>query len=267
MAGGMSHTVPLAAPRPGYAAPIANLNVSGYSPPPGQSQPPQMGQVPQALRVQADTGAPRMPPPIYQTAAARPSVPSTPHPLQPPMSPITPIFARPSKPPTQSDVQFSESIIRGNSEDNLLPKRGERGDDFWRRFSMVAKEEKKPSSWLTKTQSGTNRLSRWVWVIGIILLVCTGAGIGIWYYVSHTSISNQAPTAVGGSAGETAGSSSPIKGSSSSSPHVMPTFTLGHRDTMAYPTPAAPALIHKSSGDAAQANVASHNKKHLHRQF
>jgi hypothetical protein len=105
-----------------------------------------MGQVPQALRArpQADTGAPRMPPPIYQTAVHRPSVPSTPHPLQPPMTPITPVFARPSKSPAPSDVQFSEAIIRGNSEDNLLPKRGERGDDFWRRFSMVAKEEKKP---------------------------------------------------------------------------------------------------------------------------
>jgi len=272
MAGGMSHTVPLAAPRPGYPAPIANLNVSDHSPlaPPGQSQPPQKGQVPQALRItrpQADTGAPRMPPPIYQTAAHRPSVPSTPHPLQPPVTPITPIFARPSKPPTPSDVQFSESIIRGNSEDNLLPKRGERGDDFWRRFSMVAKEEKKPSSWLTKTQSGTNRLSRWVWVIGIVLLICTGAGIGLWYYISHTSVSNQAPTAVGGSAGETAGSSSSTTGGLSSSPHVTPTFTLAHRDTVPHPTQAAPAFIRESSGNAAQANVASHNKKHLHRHF
>lgn len=105
-----------------------------------------MGQVPQAFRVtpQADTGVPRMPPPIYQTAAPRPTVPSAPHPLQPPMTPITPVFVRPSKSPAPTDVKFSETIIRGNSEDNLLPKRGERGDDFWRRFSMVAKEEEKP---------------------------------------------------------------------------------------------------------------------------
>lgn len=36
--------------------------------------------------------------------------------------------------------------MRGNSEDNLIPKRGEHGDHFWRRFSMVAKTEKKPRS-------------------------------------------------------------------------------------------------------------------------
>ena len=152
MTGGMTHpahAVPLAAPRPGYPAPIANLNVSSPSPSPlGQSAaPPQMGQVPQALRVarpQADTAAPRMPPPIYQTPIHKPSVPSAPHPLQPPMTPITPVFVRPSKSPAPPDVQFSETIMRGNSEDNLLPKRGERGDNFWRRFSMVAKEEKKP---------------------------------------------------------------------------------------------------------------------------
>ncbi|KAN0087614.1 hypothetical protein V8E55_006235 [Tylopilus felleus] len=154
MAGGMSrpaHVVPLAAPRPGYPAPLANLEISSPSPstsPTGQAAgPPQMGQVPQALRVtrpQGDAGAPRMPPPIYQTSAPRPSVPSAPHPLQPPMTPITPVFARPSKTPSPSDVKFAETIIRGNSEDNLLPKReGERGD-FWRRFSMVAKEEEKP---------------------------------------------------------------------------------------------------------------------------
>lgn len=153
MAGGTrhpAHAVPLAAPRPGYPAPVANLNISSppSASPSGRSlESQQMGQVPQALRVtrpQADTGVPRMPQPIYQTAVHRPSVPSTPHPLQPPVSPITPIFVRPSKSPAPSDVKFSEPIMRGNSEDNLLPKRGERGDNFWRRFSMVAKEEENP---------------------------------------------------------------------------------------------------------------------------
>jgi len=154
MAGGMSHpahAVPLAAPRPGYPAPVANLKIPSPSPsasPSGQStEHLQMGQVPQALRAtrpHADAGAPRMPQPIYQTAVHRPSVPSTPHPLQPPVTPITPVFVRPSNSPAPLDVKFSEGIIRGNSEDNLLPKRGERGDDFWRRFSMVAKEDKKP---------------------------------------------------------------------------------------------------------------------------
>jgi hypothetical protein len=36
--------------------------------------------------------------------------------------------------------------MRGGTEDVLLPQRGEKGDDFWRRFSMVAKiEDRKPA--------------------------------------------------------------------------------------------------------------------------
>ena len=31
--------------------------------------------------------------------------------------------------------------MRGEKEETLLPKRGENGDQFWRRFSMVAKVE------------------------------------------------------------------------------------------------------------------------------
>jgi len=32
--------------------------------------------------------------------------------------------------------------MRGNAEDvSLLPQRGEKGDEFWKRFSMVAKIE------------------------------------------------------------------------------------------------------------------------------
>jgi len=110
---------------------------------------------------------------------------------------------------------------------------------------MVAKEEKKPSSWLIKTQSGSSRLSRWVGVIGLVLLVCAGTGIGIWYYLSHSSSSQEQPTAVGGSANETVGPSSPTAGghSSSSSPHVTPTFTLARRDTEPTPTPTVLALI------------------------
>ncbi|KAG8214644.1 hypothetical protein J3R82DRAFT_9722 [Butyriboletus roseoflavus] len=276
MAGGMSHSahaVPLAAPRPGYPAPVANLKISspltsGF--PLGRSlEPSHMGQVPRGLRVarqQADTATPRMPPPIYQTAVPKPSVPSMPHPLQPPMTPITPVFARPSKSPGPADVKFSEGIMRGNSEDNLLPKRGERGDDFWRRFSMVAKEEKKPSSWLTKTQNGTSRLSRWVWTIGMALFICAGIGIGLWYYISHNSTSHQQPTAVGGSASETADPSSPTAAhGSSSSAYVTPTFTLARRD--AVPEPSPTVFTHVPSEDAVKANVSGHNKKHRLRNF
>jgi len=138
------------------------------------------------------------------------------------------------------------------------------------------------SSWLIKTQSGTSRLSRWVWVIGMflfivgalqaasywisnLLLQCAGIGIGLWYYASHTSSSNQQPTAVGGSAHETAGSSSPSTStagghSTSSSPHVTPTFTLTRRDTV--PTPTALALIRVPPEDDVQASLSGHNKRH-----
>jgi len=89
------------------------------------------------------------------TSSPTPSspAPSTPHPLHPPVTPITPAFIRPSKSPvpgTVVNVSFAEGvatprkpIIRGNSEETLLPSRGEKGDDFWRRFSMVVKEESK----------------------------------------------------------------------------------------------------------------------------
>jgi hypothetical protein len=109
---------------------------------------PQMVQVAQTLRPGpgAPMGPPHGPPsprgpptgPFGMPPA--PSVPSTPHPLEEPVTPITPAFLRPSK-PTET-VQFtSEPIIRSNSEDHLLPRRGDKGDDFWRRFSMVAKDD------------------------------------------------------------------------------------------------------------------------------
>jgi hypothetical protein len=176
--------IPLAAPRPGYPAPISALNVPSPAATPEMKQiaqprpvhqPPQT--MPNALKVSrspADINIhhPRMPVPIYETPSPRPSVPSAPHPLQPPMTPITPVFARPAKSPAPRAIQYTgDTIIRGGSEDNLVPRRGQRGDDFWRRFSIVAKDEKKTSSWLIKTQSGSSKLSRWVWFVGMMFLV------------------------------------------------------------------------------------------------
>ena len=158
-------TIPLASPRPGYAAPIAALNLSRPSPevrqqapqmpqaqmPMQMPQPPkqvQMSQVPPMLRASpgASLGSPhgpapsRGPPRPYVPSPAPSTVPSTPHPLEEPITPITPAFLRPSK--STDNVKFAtEPIMRGNSEDHLLPRRGDKGDDFWRRFSMVAKEE------------------------------------------------------------------------------------------------------------------------------
>ena len=80
------------------------------------------------------------------------------------MTPITPVFARPAKAADDREVKFAtgQPILRGNKEETLLPRRGERGDDFWRRFSMVVREESQKkntektryatlsSSWRTK---------------------------------------------------------------------------------------------------------------------
>ena len=141
--------IPLLAPKPGYAAPIAALSIPQPSPSPDAA--PQMSQFPPginpSLAQPLQHGAPRMPPAV---ARGRPPplapivVPSTPHPLPPTMTPILPVFVRPTQPSQPSEVKWGpEPILRGNSEEKLIPRRGERGDDFWRRFSMVAREENK----------------------------------------------------------------------------------------------------------------------------
>ena len=141
---------PIAAPRPGYAAPMAALN--GLARPPQAHAPGMdMRKGPAPIQIPpngAFTGAPAYP----QLASP---APSTPHPLQPPMTPITAAFIRPAKAVGGVvNVSFADAgeegkatprkpIMRGNSEETLLPGRGEKGDDFWRRFSMVVKEETK----------------------------------------------------------------------------------------------------------------------------
>ncbi len=111
--------VPLLAPKPGYAAPIAALSM------------------PQPSR---GFGAAPQPPPVARARPPPVAVPSAPHPLPPTMTPILPVFARPTEPAQNIEVKWGpEPILRGNTEEKLLP----RGDDFWRRFSMVAREENK----------------------------------------------------------------------------------------------------------------------------
>ncbi|KAG6815758.1 hypothetical protein H0H87_011595 [Tephrocybe sp. NHM501043] len=237
----------IAAPQPGYAAPIAALNLARPEPVAAPSRNLHIDTAPQmATNPFAD-------PPSFSRQPPSPSpsmISNEPHPLQPPVTPITPVFARP-KP---SAVSFASEatprppkpIVRGGNEDTLLPSRGEKGDDFWRRFSMVAKEEnrkapsQKTSIWLSKTQSGSTRLSRWVWITGIILLCLIGGGIGIGWYVSHDSPDHQAPTALGGKANEaaTASSSAPPSTNAvgSTVKHVSPTLTVDKRALPAEPT-------------------------------
>lgn len=230
--------IPLAAPRPGYPAPVSAIDLPRT---PSANQ--QMSEIPPHLRnPPGDLNAPRVPPPAYNGQNTR-TVPNAPHPLQPPMTPITPVFARPSPSPAPRDVKFSsDAIMRGNSEDALLPRRGDKGDDFWRRFSVIAKEDtKQPSSWLDKTQNGINRLSRWVWVVGMILLIIVAVAIGLWYYISHNSTSATVPKALGGSENETGGGeSSSLPPGATSSPHVTPTNTV--KDRRALPTPISDIL-------------------------
>ncbi|KAJ7625362.1 hypothetical protein DFH06DRAFT_1339704 [Mycena polygramma] len=237
----------IAAPRPGYAtSPVAALNqsVNGIARPAPSAAP---GREPgNGLRINPpQPGSPGLSP------FGTPSPSGSPHPLQAPLSPITPVFARPQRTQTMSSansIAFSESkglIMRGEGEETLIPRgRGEKGDQFWRRFSMVAKdpEEKHPSSWLKKTQSGTSQLRSWVWIIGFVLLVCAAGGIGLGVYLSEQATAHYRPDAIGGSANDgsdlsgsstTAGATkSAGKGAiaTSSALHVSPTNTVARRD-------------------------------------
>lgn len=159
-----------------------------------------------------------------------PMFPST-TPLQlPPSTPITPLFAAPPTPSTDEKgpkVSFA-AIIRGEHESALLDRskkslegsdqshstvgsglRGKRvdGDDFWRRFSMVAHQQESDtrkvkggeSSWLAKTQSRTKSYSRWVALVGIFFLCLIVGGVfcGVWFSRGSGN-GHAAPEAIGG---------------------------------------------------------------------
>ncbi|GLB38156.1 hypothetical protein LshimejAT787_0500210 [Lyophyllum shimeji] len=218
----------IAAPQPGYAAPIAALNTLArpdpVATPQGRAPPPFHPQAPEPRM--ANPFADPHPPPMSQHTPyhlTTSPTPSEPHPLQPPMTPITPVFARPAK----SAIKFSDTnekpIMRSNTEDTPLPRRGRKKPTT-----------QKTSLWLSKTRAGTTRLSRWVWIVGIILLACIAFGVGIGWYVSHKSPSHQQPKAFGGSANEyaTAASTSTAGGvgpGGSTIRHVSPTHTVERR--------------------------------------
>jgi hypothetical protein len=114
-----------------------------------QPQPrPAPGQHPiaAALRVDVPSPAmpiPRAPIPAFMQAPPSPSGTLNPHPLNAPSTPITPVFARPSF-QEKRDVKFNDdAILRGDSEETLLARGTQKGEDFWRRFSIVAKEAPK----------------------------------------------------------------------------------------------------------------------------
>jgi hypothetical protein len=110
---------------------------------------PAPGQRPAAtvLRVELPPPAmpiPRAPIPAFIQPPTSPAAGSmNPHPLNAPSTPIAPAFARPSF-QGQRDVKFKEdTILRGNSEETLLARGTQKGEEFWRRFSIVAKEAPK----------------------------------------------------------------------------------------------------------------------------
>lgn len=133
--------IPLAAPKPGYAAPVAALNLSrpdAIATPQGRVRSPTTPEMSQVF-----------PKPLTLVERQSPSSPHfphiTPHELEPSMTPITPAFIRPaSAASTHRDVKFSPTapILRSEKEETFLPRRGQnQGEDFWRRFSIVAKDE------------------------------------------------------------------------------------------------------------------------------
>uniref|UniRef100_A0A0W0G7M3 Uncharacterized protein n=1 Tax=Moniliophthora roreri TaxID=221103 RepID=A0A0W0G7M3_MONRR len=265
---GVGHQPPppqyIAAPRPGYAAPISALNLARPEPvanptmpairqPPASQNPfnPQPGTpaLPNPFTPQPRYPMPLQNPfnpprPNYSSPSPMP-VSSTPHPLQPPVTPITPVFARPAK-----GIKFDEEpIMRSKTEDTFLPSRGQKGDDFWRRFSMVVHEQEKPTAqkkslWLRKTQSLTNRMSWWVWIVGMLLVIIAGGAVALGWYISHNDTSQNQPGTLGGNAG--------------ASLHVSPTNTVARRAPDPIPT-AAPKPRNIEIGSHAS------RKRHLNR--
>jgi hypothetical protein len=208
-----SLSLPLAAPRPGYALSI-----------------------PAPALLPADRG---------HSPPVSPSTPG-PHPLTAPMTPIQPAFARPQKGAGAGGVTFAGGVImRGTADDVPLARRGEKGDEFWRRFSTIIREEtakptnEKTSRWLRKTQDGTSSMSRWVWCIGLMFLLLIGAAAGAGYYFTHQNkpTHEDAPKSLGGPAGDhTNGPQSALTatgthapGASGTSAAIHPTFTVARK--------------------------------------
>ncbi|KZT09322.1 uncharacterized protein LAESUDRAFT_647164 [Laetiporus sulphureus 93-53] len=220
--------IPIAAPRPGYPAPVAALNLAQprrAATPEGRQRSPS----PSALSPEMSQAFPK-PLTLVSRQASPVSGPlhNAPHELQPSMTPISPAFIRPSSAASQRrDVKFSPTpILRGDQEETLLLKQG-KGEEFWRRFSMVAHDDlarkEKPS-----TLDGNSRYSRWVWIVGmmlltiIVLLVCL-----IVYKVKSDNSTSNVVTALGGSANEEYSSSA--DGAASTSLFVSPTYTVARR--------------------------------------
>ncbi|KAG9033806.1 hypothetical protein FRB95_014227 [Tulasnella sp. JGI-2019a] len=169
------------------------------------------------------------PTPTPADFASSPIVPAF---IQNPNKPIRPAFihfeknlSESEKSPSAMSHESTMPIMRGEKEDYLpirsnstgvgrrAPKLGEKrdGDDFWRRFSMVAKIEKgagarggdKRSPWLKTAMGNTSSLRAWSWCIGLCFLtIIVGGIVAIWWF-TRGNPAHQIPVAIGGGASET----------------------------------------------------------------
>jgi len=119
------------------------------------------------------------------------------------------------------------------------------------------------SQWLRETQSGAGKMSRWVWIISIILLLGIGAGIALGLILTRNT-PHHGPVALGGAGCEgtngRACSSSSVAhpngyggehSTTSSASHVTtPTSTavVHARSTFAPVSPLVLAADHNTSG-------------------
>ncbi|KAG8969987.1 hypothetical protein FRC03_012440 [Tulasnella sp. 419] len=229
-----------------------------------------------------------VPPPLNFQQPPKPApgpygVSMTPHaiPLPATSTPIQPVFIKPAFVKFEENLAAQEKegsimshestmpILRGNKEETLLarttgtgprlPRVGEKrdGDDFWRRFSMVAKMEKaKPanqrhSPWLRRTLGKGNSLSRWVWVVGLFLLLCiVGGSVAIWWF-TRGDPDHQVPVSITGGESQAATYSSTEaaketpKATKVDRPLITGTATFGTKlpADKRHPTPVAAAII------------------------
>jgi len=240
-----------------------------------QPKPPQPIQVSFANQTQQRQGM-RAPPPailnLPHVKAPPTPGPMSPHPLQPPKTPIIPAFARPKNNTDASDVKFtSDAILRGNKEETLLARNTPKGAEFWRRFSVVVKEEQKrpgkffKSSWLSDQKTQSFRLNLCVWVVALVLIgLIAGGGVLIWFLTSHNSVTN--PKVLGGSAegGIVNGTSSVPTATSTTGFHVY-SVTGDLPPSSTPPVPAGLAMPTTPPDAAIQKRILQSHRRHMRR--
>lgn len=89
-------------------------------------------------------------------------------------------------------------------------------------------ENEKTSIWFRQTKNRTTRLSRWIWVVALFLVMCIGLGIGVGWYFTHNDSDQTMPDAVG-KFSESFTSTASAAGDATSQAIVTPTLTVQRR--------------------------------------